>query len=313
MIGLDVYRDFVTAPKYPDLVQQLQQNDRLVAVCKVGDPEQKENGVAPPPEMPATQVAFSDMVLDSDRMVRRHLLATEPTPSSRCLAPYALSVQLALRYLNAEKISLSYPDPGTWQLGKLRFHPLNAHTGGYQKIDDRGYQILLNYRSFQSPSQGIQQVTLGQVLQGEVNRDAIKDRIVLIGTIAASSNDYWLTPYRTTQGNQQAIPGVILQAQMTSQLVSAVLDGRPLLWAWTIWMEALWILGWALLGGTLSWYICKPTYLGLSLIGAIAALFSSCLLLLIQTGAWVPLVPAAIALAVSAIATRGLVEKKPTM
>lgn len=308
-IGLDIYRDFAVAPNYPDLAQQLQQNDRLVGVCKVGEIEQKESGVAPPPEMPAAQVAFSDMVLDADRVVRRHLLAMEPAPSSRCTAPYALSVQLALRYLAAENISLSYPNPDTWQLGKLRFHPLKAPTGGYQEVDDRGYQILLNYRSPQLSHQGIRQVTLGQVLKGEVNQDVIKDRIVLIGTIAAGSNDYWLTPYRNSQGNKQTIPGVLLQAQMTSQLLSAVLDGRPLLSAWTFWMEAVWILGWALLGGILSWYIRKPTYLGLASIGAIAALFGSCLLLLIQLGVWVPLVPAAIALPLSAIATRGLGEK----
>lgn len=312
-IGLDIYRDFAVAPNHSGLVQQLQQNDRLVAVCKVGNIEQREIGVAPPPEMPATHLAFSDIVLDSDRAVRRHLLAADPPPSSRCVAPYALSVQLALRYLDAEKMSLSYPNPDTWQWGQLSFHPLKVHTGGYQNVDDRGHQILLNYRSSQSPNQGIQQVTLGQVLKGEVNRDAIKDRIVLIGTIAASSNDYWLTPYRTSEGNQQAIAGVLLQAQMTSQLLSAVLDGRPLLWAWAFWLEALWILGWALLGGILSWYVRKPTYIGLALVGAIAVLFSSCLLLLIQLGAWVPLVPAVVAIVLSSISTRGLAEKATTI
>jgi CHASE2 domain-containing sensor protein len=303
-IGLDIYRDFAVQPKYPDLTRQLQQNRRLVAVCKVGNAEKQESGVAPPPEMPASQLAFSDLALDSDRVVRRHLLGMTPAPSSRCVAPYALSVQLALRYLDAEKISLKYPNADTWQFGKLSFHPLRTHTGGYQNVDDRGHQILLNYRSSQSPDRGIRQVTLGQVLRGEVNRDAIHDRVVLIGTIVEGIHDYWLTPYHTLQGGKQAIPGVVLQAQMTSQLLSAVLNKRPLLWAWTFWSEMPWILGWAVLGGISSWCIRKPTYLGLVFIGAIAALFSSCLLLLVQSGAWVPFVPAVMAFILSGISMR---------
>jgi CHASE2 domain-containing sensor protein len=306
VIGLDIYRDFPADQNAPQLVNYLRQNDRLVSVCKVGDVEKQTDGVAPPPEVPATQTAFSDIVFDADNVVRRQLLAMTPPPSSRCVAPYALSVQLALRYLDGHGISLQYPDPDTWQLGKLRFQPLKAPIGGYRTVDDRGHQILLNYRSLRSLERGVRQVTLGQVLAGQVQPDAIKDRIVLIGTIAEGTHDYWLTPCRTAQGNKQAIPGVILQAQMTSQLLSAVLDQRPLLWAWAVWLEAIWIWGWAALGGLLAWTIRKPTYLGLALIGAIAAVFSSCLLLLMQTGAWVPLVPVTIALITSGIGVKAV-------
>ncbi len=308
-IGLDIYRDYPAGQTDPQLIKRLQQSDRLVAVCKVGDSAKQESGVAPPPELPAAQIAFSDIVLDPDNIVRRQLLAMTPSPSSRCVAPYALSVQLALRYLDAKGITLQYPNSDTWKLGKLSFYTLKNHTGGYQRIDDRGHQILLNYRSLRSPEQGVRRVTLGQVLAGQVNPDAIKDRIVLIGTIAEGTNDSWATPYTTPQGNRQAIPGAILQAQMTSQLLSAALDGRPLLWTWALGAEALWISGWALLGGLLTWVIRKPTYLGLAMIAAIAALCGICLLLLMQIGAWVPLVPAAIALITTGIGIKMLEER----
>lgn len=309
VIGLDIYRDFAVQPNHPDLVKQLQQNDRLVTVCKVGDEERQQNGIAPPPEVPTDRVAFSDLVLDADNIVRRHLLAMTPAPSSRCIAPYALSVQLALRYLDAEQISLQYPNPDTWQLGKLRFQPLKGRLGGYQKVDDRGYQILLNYRSFHSPDVGIQKVTLGQVLSGNVDRTMIQDRVVLIGTIAEGTNDSWLTPYSTPQGNRLAIPGVMLQSQMTSQLLSAVLDGRPLLTAWTFWLEGLWVLGWAILGNILAWMIRHRLYWGLSLVIAIAVLTGACLWLLINSGIWVPLLPSAFALVSSGVSYRALAQK----
>ena len=309
-IGLDIYRDYPVEENKPQLANRLRQSDRLVTVCKVGDGEKNGSGVAPPPEVPTTQIAFSDVVFDADQVIRRQLLAMTPTPSSRCVAPYALSVQLALRYLEAKGISLQYPNPDTWQLGKLKFHPLRAHTGGYQRLDDRGHQILLNYRSLRSPTQGVRQVTLGQVLSGQINPDAIRDRLVLIGTTAEGTHDYWVTPYHTSQGNRQVIPGVLLQAQMTSQLLSAVLDGRPLLWLWSLWAEVFWLWGWAVLGGILAWTIRNPTYLGLLIFGAIAALCSSCLLLLIQTGAWVPLVPSAITLVTSVIAVKVVEERR---
>ncbi|NJP08625.1 MAG: CHASE2 domain-containing protein [Leptolyngbyaceae cyanobacterium RU_5_1] len=307
VIGLDIYRDYSVGQGGPQLADRLRQRDHLVAVCKVGDAETKESGVAPPPEVPTAQVGFSDFVPDSGNIIRRHLLAMTPAPSSRCAAPYALNVQLALRYLKSQGISLQYPNPETWQLGKLHFQPLRAHQGGYQRIDDRGHQLLLNYRS---PEKGVRHVTLGQVLSGQLQPEAVKNRIVLIGTIAEGTYDYWLTPYRTAHGDRQKVPGVILQAQMTSQLLSAVLDGRPLLWTWALWAELLWVGGWALLGGLLALYIRKPTYLGLVMVGAIAALFSSCLLLLIQTGAWVPLIPSAIALITSGIGVKAVEVKK---
>ena len=307
-IGLDLYWDYPVGQTDPKLVNRLRQSDHLVTVCKVGDVEKNESGVAPPSEVTADQIAFSDVVVDADSIVRRHLLAMTPPPSSRCAAPYALSVQLALRYLDAKGITLQYPNADTWQLGKLSFQRMKTHSGGYQHLDDRGHQLLLNYRSPVSPEQGVQQVTLGQVLAGQVNPAAIKDHIVLIGTTVEGTNDYSITPYQTVQGNRQVIPGVVLQAQMTSQLLSAVLDGRPLLWTWSLWAELLWIGGWGLLGGTLTWTIRKPTYLGLASVGAIAALYSSCLLLLIQTGAWIPLVPAAFALMIGGVVERS-VEK----
>jgi CHASE2 domain-containing sensor protein len=308
-IGLDIYRDYPIDQSDPKLVKRLQERDRVVAICKAGDAEKNERGVAPPPEISPDQVAFSDVVIDPDTVIRRHLLAMTPSPSSRCVAPYALSTQLALRYLDSKGIPLQYPNPQTWQLGPLMFHPLTAHTGGYQRLDDRGHQILLNYRSLRSPEQGIAQVTLGQILAGQINPNAIKDRIVLIGTIAEGTHDYWITPYHTAGGYKQTIPGVLLQAQMTSQLLSAVLDGRPLIWSWSAGLEVLWVWVWVLLGGTIGVSIRNPISLGLAIAAAIGLLFSCCLLLLVLTGAWVPLVPAVVGLGASGLGLKILSMK----
>lgn len=309
-IGLDIYRDYLVSETEPKLAQYFRQNDRVISVCKVGDAEKSGSGVAPPPEAPSSQVAFSDVVFDSDNIVRRHLLAMTPGPTSRCTASYALSVQLALRYLSVEGVTLQYLNQNTWQLGKLRFQPLQNHQGGYQTVDDRGHQILLNYRALGTSDRGVRQVTLGQILAGQINPEAIRDRIVLIGTIAEGTHDYWLTPYFTQQGNRLAIPGVLLQAQMTSQLLSAALDGRPLLWSWPLWVEVVWLGGWACLGGWLTATVRNSIYLGLVGGGTIAGLVGLCVGVLFQLGGWLPLVPAIGVFVISGMGVRTLESKR---
>ncbi|BAY81602.1 adenylate cyclase [Calothrix parasitica NIES-267] len=291
-IGLDIYRDYPVSKDYPKLVKRMQ-NSRFVSVCKVSN-SQGKLGVAPPPEVSPENLGFSDILLDEDNIVRRHYLSLTPPPASTCNASYALSVQLALRYLYDKGISLDFPQQDTWQLGKLKFKILESHTGGYQKIDALGHQILLNYRSSSSQTPAISQVTLGQVLKGEINPAAFKDKIVIIGTTAESFRDYSLTPY-PIQGKSKYTPGVILQAQMVSQLVSAALYGRPLISNWSILSETIWIWGWSVTGALIAWCLRKPIYLIIVMVIGIIILYSSSIILLTSQGSWVPLVPAIIA------------------
>lgn len=303
VIGLDIYRDYPVSKDYPALAERMRKSDRFVAVCQLDDSQAGKPGVKPPPEVSSVGLGFSDIAVDSDNVVRRHLLSLMPSPSSPCTTQYALSVQLAYRYLDAKGIQLQFHPDGAWQLGKLRFKPIESHTGGYQGIDAFGNQILLNYRSSGSleaiPSAGFANaphITLGEVLTGKLNANTVKGKIVIIGTTAETFHDYWLTPYTTPQGKLQAIPGVFLQAQMVSQLLSAALDGRPLLWTWPLWGEVIWIWGWSFLGGLLTAYLHRFTYISLAGGIAITSLYASCFAFLIAYSCWVPLIPAMLAL-----------------
>lgn len=298
-IGLDIYRDFPA--NQPGLAKQMQQSDRLIAVCKRGLSKDNPTDVLPPPEVPKAQLGFSNTIADGDGVVRRHLMLLSPNTTSRCTTPYAFSVQLAARYLEHKGITAQFTSDKDLQFGNTVLKRLTGRTGGYQSIDTGGSQILLNYRNlrtaqglFNSSPQGIaRQVTLQEILTGQVNPNAIKNRIVLIGVTAPGSGDDWSTPYGI--GLSAQIPGVMLQAQMVSQILSAVLDQRPLLWVWSQLVESLWIAGWSLLGGILGWYFRRLTLLGLSVSITIGVLCGLCLLLLIR-GGWVPLVPSTLAL-----------------
>lgn len=305
-IGLDIYRDFSVGPDQPDLATRLQQSDRLVGVCKVSTPEASDPGIPPPPEIPPERLGFSDVVADDDsNIVRRQLLHLTPPPTSSCFTKYAFGLQLALHYLSAEGIQAQVTPEGSLQLGNVVLKQLTAHTGGYQNVDARGYQVLLNYRPYRSLQDIALQVTLEDVLSDRLNLESVKDlkdRIVLIGVTAPSASDYWSTPYSVgQQTSQKQIPGVLLQAQMVSQILSAVLDQRPLLWVWPLWGEALWVWGWSLVGGVLTWRCRSLLRLGVNGT-ALGTLYLVCCVLLIQ-GGWVPLVPSALAL----LATSGSV------
>ena len=294
-IGLDIYRDY-PAKSGRNLVNRMAWDNNFFAICKASDRAANHPGIAPPPNVPLKRLGFSDVVPDPDGILRRHLLAMEPESSSPCTTPYALSAQLVFHYLKTEGISAQFNRNGDLQIGNVTFKRLQGRMGGYQTVDTWGYQILLNYRSHHSPAAFAPIVTLADVLNGKVNPDDVRDRIVIIGVTAQSANDYSLTPFSTGKGFYQSIPGVVVQAQMVSQLLSAVKDGRPLLSVWPVWGEIVWIWGWSMVGGFLIWRGRSwQLYLLLLQGSGLGILFVLCYILFLQ-GKWVPLVPSALAL-----------------
>ncbi|MEB3356788.1 MAG: CHASE2 domain-containing protein [Synechococcales bacterium] len=301
-IGLDIYRNFPAQSLTAAQIQQIQSNNRLFAVCKVRDRQTHHPGIAPPPEVPLERQGFSDIVVDPDGVLRRHLLAMNPHPTSPCETPYALSAQLVFHYLAAEGMTAQFTSDQQLQMGDVVFERLHNRQGAYQGIDSWGYQILLNYRPHQSITGIARTVTLAEVLSGQLGVDDVKDRIVLIGVVATSAGDYLATPYSSGFAAYEEVPGVVVQAQMVSQLLSAVQDGRPLLTPLPRWADGLWVWGWAVVGG---WVVCwgrsHPRLLvvpslAILLVGSITigAIYLTALALLTQ-GYWVPLVPAALA------------------
>ncbi|NEU80949.1 CHASE2 domain-containing protein [Nostoc sp. UIC 10630] len=295
-IGLDIYRDFPVDAKEAPLAIWMRRSDRFIAICKVSEPTINEPGVSPPPEIPIERQGFSDFVQDTDGILRRHLIAMQPSDSSPCTTPYSFSAQLAFRYLQTEGIDIKYTKKKDLQIGKVVFRRLRVHIGGYQKMDDWGYQILLNYRSSGSPLKAVEQITLKELLRGAIDPNLVKNRIVLIGITNQSAGDYFSTPYTTDR--KQEIPGVMVHAQMVSQILSAVLDGRTLLWVWPVWGEAFWVFFWSVLGGILAWRIRHSWLLGIAGVAVIGAISTISFFMLLK-GIWIPLIPAAIALVVT--------------
>lgn len=297
-IGIDIYRDFSVDSNYPSLATRLQLDQRLFTVCKVSAPSDgAPDGIPPPHEVPTERISFSDFVADRDGIPRRQLVHLTPPLNSPCAAEYAFSYQLARHYLNAQGIKFQINSQGNLQIGNVVFKQLKSHSSGYQGVDASGYQVLLNYRSMPSV-QIAPQVPLREILNDQINPkllESVKNRIVLIGVTAPTSSDYWQTPQSDRALENEQVPGVFVQAQMVSQILSAVIDRRPLLWWWSAWKEALWVWAWSLLGARIASSTKEPFNLGLSIVIGLLTLFSICFGIFTQAG-WIPLVPSALTL-----------------
>ncbi|NJN22052.1 MAG: CHASE2 domain-containing protein [Leptolyngbya sp. RL_3_1] len=62
-VGLDLFRDVPIGPGREALLETLASSPLIVGVCKVSSADNA--GVAPPPGMPAEQIGFSDLPVDS--------------------------------------------------------------------------------------------------------------------------------------------------------------------------------------------------------------------------------------------------------
>ena len=317
LIGLDIYRDYPA--EVPALAQQIKSNSNFVTICKVKDYTVGDRvGTAeksPPPEISPEshiqRVGFSDFVSDKDEIVRRHLMQMETPSSSRCQSATGFSTLLAYRYVYQIK---KVPSKDKDYFGKTRIPYLarartTSNFGSYRNIDSQGDQVMLNYRMLSNSTQAncgeVQEtpadcITVSEVLKDDSDLSAMKGRIVLIGTTAPGA-DAWSTPWSTTT------PGVFLQAQMVSQLVAAGLGERSLISSWQEWQEMLWIAAWAIAGGAIGAagrQVGQRTKLWLWLLIGEGLLVLTCWLWLAQGAVWVPLIPSAIALPLSATAAQ---------
>ncbi|MCG8368422.1 MAG: CHASE2 domain-containing protein [Pseudanabaenales cyanobacterium] len=290
VIGLDIYRDFPIDPDHSALAAHLQQNDRFIAICEVGETSEHA-GTRPPPDMPAERLSFSDLPVDPDGVIRRQLLGMAPNPKSFCTTDTSFSLRVAQFYLADEGLYFERNSDGILQIGSAVFKQLEPQTGGYPQLDSLGYQVLLHYRA---SGVAAKQLTLAELLSGSIDANLLKDRVVLIGTTAKSFKDYSSTPYTTAQGSEK-MPGVMIQAHMVSQILSAVLDQRPLLWWLSPWKTTLWVWSWSLVGGLLVLTFRSHLQLGLASGATVVLLYGACFGLLLK-GGWMPLAPSALAL-----------------
>jgi CHASE2 domain-containing sensor protein len=299
IIGLDIHRNDTD-----QAVKQHLQRENVIATCIItsGKPTPAQGYAAPPyKNFPESRLGFANMHSDEDGVYRRQFLTAPLMSGATCETRFSLSFQIALAYLKKDGIS-----PHTTienQIGltsnkgtsSIILQKLEELSGGYEKQEIPGYQILLNYRPPTSTGESFRRVSLADIEGNKFDHNWINDKIVLIGYRLEDQNenpDRGLTPYSFSQHPPKLLPGVIIHAHGISQIIDAAHGKRQLLKIWSPWVEFLWIFTWALTGGivVLFFWYRFPMFI---LVGGIT-------IVLLMIGVswyfqtiWIPFVPSA--------------------
>ncbi len=302
VIGLDVYRDIAYPPGNEELQEEFK-NNNIIAIQYLGN---NNTAISAPPNIPESRIGFNDVVLDSDNILRRNLMYVQIEDKEL----YSFSLRLSLAYLQDNSLIKDNPDLQVTSEGiyinDVLINRLKTNSGGYQMHPQEasGWQTLIDY---QSP-EIVTKVTLTEVLNNQIDPNLVKNKIVLIGTTASSIKDLLDTPYsaKYKSGKYKTIPGVVLHAQMVSQILSIVLDNdhKAQYWFWTETIESLWIITWAIAGAIIAWRLRHPLTTAGGSILALGILWGTGLVLFLNAG-WIPVVPPTLSfiLTVSAIVT----------
>ena len=279
VIGLDIYRDIPQYPGNRQLLEQLEA-DNIVAIENIS----KDGGVLAPPNIPSERIGFNNFLLDNDGKVRRNFMSFKMGERP----VYSFALQLSKNYLNLADSSIELK-PDFLRFDRTIFPALDSNAGGYQLSapEVAGSQIILNYRS---QNKAARRLSFTQVLEGNFDRHWIEGKIVIIGYTAPSKKDIFSTPL-----NVRKIPGIIIHAHMVSQILSTVLDEKPLFKFLPQWGEVVWIWLWSVTGAVLVWRIKHPLALGGGLMTIIVAILGFSWIIFLAA-IWVPITPPIISL-----------------
>ncbi|MDJ0730104.1 MAG: diguanylate cyclase [Crocosphaera sp.] len=310
VIALDIYRDLIVEPGHDQLVEVFESTPNLIGVEKVSGRPVNPSPILAEKE----QVALADLVVDPDSKVRRALLSVQRPDGAIQLS---LGTRAALDYLEQEGITLTpiADEEGTensfkLQLGQAIFEPLDNNDGAYINADSGGYQIFLNYRGLEDK---FGTIAIQDLLKNDFDPNLIRDRIVFIGSIAESLNDQFYTPFSNILSDHPLrTGGVIIHANIGSQIISAALEGRTLIKVISNGLEWTFVLIGSLMGGIISWkllvnnsrqrqIISFISLLSLSIGLPTIILMGGCYYLFLN-GWWIPIIAPVLAMFLSAFA-----------
>ncbi len=293
VIGIDLFRDLPLPPGSEAFESILRDNNHIIATMKFG-----EDGVPPPKVISDNnRFGFNDILVDPGGIVRRGLLFLDDGEN----VYYSFALQLALQYLAYEGI-YPHPDASNPQhiaLGDTTIRPIGPNEGGYVAADARGYQFFLDFGKATAP---LREIPLMSLLSGKVSPADIQDKIVIIGVTAHSVKDFFYTPRSRGVRIRQQIPGVVLHARITDQLLRFALDNLQPRRSISDQQEKLWILLWSLLGSLTALLLRSPLRFTLAGIVNLLILFLITFFVFIKSF-WLPVVPPAIVWIISAVIT----------
>ncbi|MEH1934511.1 MAG: CHASE2 domain-containing protein [Nostoc sp.] len=299
-IGLDIFKNVPVEPGGEQLAKVWRENTNIISIEKILPPKE----IYPARSLPPEQIGFVDLLNDADSKNRRYLLYTT-NPKNDKEDKYSLALQLVTRYLKTKGIELETGknDPNTIMIQGTELPRITDNFGGYVGINhgDGGLSILMNFRNNYQP---FHVVSLRDILNDKnekVYAKLLRDRIVLVGNRNLSVGDIFYTSALPTLELKGQIYGVDYHAHVISQILSSVIDGRPMLHSWGDMGEYIWIVIWGFLPiiiGRLTQSVWKNLF-SVGIAGV--CLFSYGYMMLWLWGIWIPVAPSLMILAVNGV------------
>ncbi|WP_335088353.1 sensor histidine kinase [Nostoc sp.] len=300
-IGLDIVRDLPVEPGHQELVRVFQDYKNIIGIEKILPPDP----IFAAPQLPPKQIGFSDIVADKDSQYRRYLLLTPSpqNPKNPQQYKYSFGLQLAKAYLSAQNINIENGiiDESTIRFKTTEITPFSSNSGGYVNEDDSGLKILINFRNSSKP---FNILSLNDIKNDNFNPNLLQDKIVLIGIVATSVPDLVNTSAIATQQISGQIYGVEFHAHACSQIINAVMNGRPLLKVWSDEWEYLWIIVWGCYPIIIFWLTQSLWKNLLAVVVVTFALFGMGYLLILS-GWWIPIGASLLTLTVNGLGLSG--------
>lgn len=312
VIGIDKYLD-IPVPQNDfegrsKLIAAMRQAGNVVnaTLLVVNDNTQARDIELPSDLAAVSDYGFVNMLTDPDSFARRALLAVDYD---------SFAFRVAKTYLaKVKNIPVTFDPQSTQFLLKDQVIPrLDRNFGGYVREDAQGYQILINFRG---GSGSFPYISSTDILEGKFNPELLRDRIVLVGATALSLKDYYPVIYPS---NYSLMFGVEFHANIASQIISAAVDDRPFIQAWSDSVEFLWVLLWASVGAVISWQgrhaggrARRIPWTAISLVGMGVGIVG------IGYGAflsswWIPIVPPLLALTISSLTVTGMIARSASV
>ncbi|MDJ0731400.1 MAG: CHASE2 domain-containing protein [Crocosphaera sp.] len=309
VIGLSIYRDIPHPPGTKKL-SEVFKADNIITLKAL--PSGNQRGTPAPPNIPSSRVGYADVLIDFDNVVRRSYLYLQS--SSGKIREYSFALQVSLQYLKLQKKLENFVvNPDSLKINSTIFPRLVQTSGGYKlpESEASGWQVLVRYRS----QKIAQQISFQDVLTKNFESKSIKDKIVLIGVFAPSTQDSFPTPYTARAIENFQMFGIELHGTIISQILSTVLDGENLLVPLPDYIEWILIISWGFIGAIMPWYYWYfKNFLWFAYtILWIGLLLTIAYFIFFTFGWWLPLVPSLLMFFSTTIVTyflnKDLIEK----
>ena len=222
-IGMDLHRNVSVGSGEKKLEEVYKSTDNLIGVEKTDGGNPHHESITPPVELEKLgQTGASQIIEDNNNgIVRRGYLYVNQSTKDEMLP--GLGLAIALKHLEQKGIMPSGYGPSNWLQLKNAVFPSIDDNLFYELSDLDGYQTLINYRS---TNQKFKQVSVSDVLENKIKGDLLKDKIIIIGSMAETVDDLYLTPYNSSSQNSNFVYGVEIHAEIASQIINAALNER---------------------------------------------------------------------------------------